>query len=170
MIVDQYEDDYYRDDKVVLSDYVDIDSSINYEMVSNGLNKKDKAKKTFLFGYLFEKLSLMVLFATGAIISILFSSLVVISVINKFRSRNKAGFVETSTETYHRKGYEDANDHIYSTIPGDDNSQLVTSVKHKLDKKHNIKYSKFRNQSLDSSFSTENTSTMTMNSQNKLFV
>jgi hypothetical protein len=175
VLVDQYDDEldeniFHAEDKQTNTD------TANTELESNVENKFEQSNTIFTF--LFQKLSLILLFVTGIIGSILLSAFMIVSVLNKFRS-DKEGFLDYSADTtmYKNDRFYDSDggdEHIYTTIPNSENynNQLVTSVKNKFnDKINNAKYAKFDNQSLDSSIAeTYNTSMGSLNIKANPFV
>lgn len=156
----------------------------NTEMKSD-IDKKLTTVSKFgsIYQFLFEKVSLMILFVTGIIGSILFSALMIVSLLNSLRSGKKQGLIEYSTDSMYKGDHfcdaDGMNEHIYTTIPNSEeregyNSQLVASVRNKFNDKinNNVKYSKFDNQSLDSSIVTDtyNTSMGSLNIKSNPFV
>lgn len=167
VIVNQYEDDYEANEKFVIGE---VDPP-NVEIESDEINgqSNDKKSDSIIPSFIFEKISRIVLFILGLIGSIIFSVFILVSLVNLFHGRNKENFVEYKTETYNGSNFYSrvgdstiCTDHIYSTITANDsyreshkNSQLVTSVKSKLDQ-NRIRYSKLDNHFTDSDINIKN--------------
>lgn len=181
IVINQY-DDGFDDDIFNVEAKTKMDS--NTEMKSD-IDKKLTTVSKFgsIYEFLFEKMSLMILFVTGIIGTILFSALMIVSLLNRLRSGKKQGLIEYSTDSMYKSDrFCDAdgmNEHIYTTIPNSEeregyNSQLVASVRNKFNDKinNNVKYSMFDNQSLDSSIVTDtyNTSMGSLNIKSNPFV
>lgn len=158
IVINQYDDEYEPNNEFEIQNYDNIDSS-NIEI-------KSKHDKSFLQigsnnfrNYLFEKISILLFFITGVALSVIFGVFMLIASIRKLRGY-KHGFIEYTTEAVKDRYYgESDTEHVYSSIPAIDkesyNSQLVTSVKSKLDKKNQIKYSKFEDSYMEESVATE---------------
>lgn len=180
IVIDQYDDEF---DENIFNVEANTNMASNTEIESD-VDKKLTTVSKFgsIYEYLFEKMSLVMMFITGIIGSILFSALMIVSLL-KLRSNKKQGLIEYSTDSMYKSDrYCDAdgmNEHIYTTIPNSEeregyNSQLVTSVRNKFNDKinNNVRYSKFDNQSLDSSIVTDtyNTSMGSLNIKSNPFV